>query len=86
MGCDSVCALGGCSWERKLTVIFELFEPHGVDKVAFFIIGSLLAESALSHSFFLIRVLLAEGEEALFFVCFQKDGTYSNGFLGGGIE
>ena len=67
-------------------MIFELFEPHRVNKVAFFIIGSLLAESALSHCFFLIRVLLAEGEEALFFVCLQKYGTYSDWFLGGGIE
>ena len=81
-----MCALSGCGLERKLTVIFELFEPHGVDKVTFFIIGSLLAESTLSHCFFLVRVLLAEGEEALIFVCLQKDGTYSDRFLGGGVE
>ena len=62
----------------KLTVIFELFEPHGVDKVAFFIVRSLLAESALGHCLFLIRVLLAEGKEALFFVCLPKDRTYSD--------
>ena len=67
-------------------MILELFEPHGVDEVAFFIIGSLLAESALSHCLFLIRVLLAESEEALFLVCLQKYGTNSDWFLGTRIE
>lgn len=40
-------------------MILKLLEPHGMDKIAFLVIGGLLEQGSFRKSFFSIRILLA---------------------------